>query len=178
MGNVFRCVACSFWLSVYSRQRRAVKQSLNCRPRPLQCPDLHHRTNRLLAVIRPRKVVGIDRVLTRAHAPPLRRPGLDLAQTLRETIEAAIIVSVLLGLVESLVHDKAATSEKDAVDALGEDEKKKIIKRMRLQIWAGAIIGTPTRKQFLGYPGSSPLTLSSLRTCRPVYCLVHWSRVC
>ncbi|GAA5863834.1 hypothetical protein JCM3774_001172 [Rhodotorula dairenensis] len=61
--------------------------------------------------------------------------------TLRETIEAAIIVSVLLGLVESLVHDKAADAEKDAVDRLGEDEKKKIIKRMRLQIWAGAIIG-------------------------------------
>ncbi|GAA5976211.1 hypothetical protein JCM10908_005418 [Rhodotorula pacifica] len=61
--------------------------------------------------------------------------------TLRETIEAAIIVSVLLGLVESLVHDKAASSEIDAVEQLGDDEKKKIIRRMRMQIWAGAIIG-------------------------------------
>ncbi|GAA5950946.1 hypothetical protein JCM8115_005014 [Rhodotorula mucilaginosa] len=61
--------------------------------------------------------------------------------TLRETIEAAIIVSVLLGLVESLVHDKAANAEKDAVERLGDDEKKKIIRRMRMQIWAGAIVG-------------------------------------
>lgn len=70
------------------------------------------------------------------------------AQTLRETIEAAIIVSVLLGLVESLVHDKAANAEKDAVERLGDDEKKKIIRRMRMQIWAGAIVGKSTRAHF------------------------------
>ncbi|GAA6014600.1 hypothetical protein JCM8202_001595 [Rhodotorula sphaerocarpa] len=61
--------------------------------------------------------------------------------TLRETIEAAIIVSVLLGLVESLVHDKAANAENDAVERLDEAEKRKVVRRMRLQIWAGAIIG-------------------------------------
>lgn len=70
-------------------------------------------------------------------------PDLNCVQTLRETIEAAIIVSVLLGLVESLVHDKAASAENDAVERLDEAEKRKVVRRMRLQIWAGAIIGEP-----------------------------------
>lgn len=43
------------------------------------------------------------------------------------------------------MHDKAANAEKDAVERLGDDEKKKIIRRMRMQIWAGAIVGKSTR---------------------------------
>ncbi|GAA5914293.1 hypothetical protein JCM5296_007236 [Sporobolomyces johnsonii] len=61
--------------------------------------------------------------------------------TLRETIEAAIIVSVLLGLVESLVTDKSADTALDALDRLDDTEKKRIIRRMRVQIWAGALVG-------------------------------------
>ncbi|GAA5833546.1 hypothetical protein JCM5353_007957 [Sporobolomyces roseus] len=61
--------------------------------------------------------------------------------TLRETIEAAIIVSVLLGLVESLVTDKAADAGDDAVGKLDENERKRIIKRMRMMIWGGALTG-------------------------------------
>ncbi|GAA5852724.1 hypothetical protein JCM8547_002604 [Rhodosporidiobolus lusitaniae] len=60
--------------------------------------------------------------------------------TLRETIEAAIIVSVLLGLVESLVNDKA-TNSNDIVEKLDPAEKKRVIRRMRLMIWAGALVG-------------------------------------
>ncbi|GAA5824926.1 hypothetical protein JCM3770_002295 [Rhodotorula araucariae] len=60
--------------------------------------------------------------------------------TLRETIEAAIIISVLLGLVESLVHDKSPDNN-DVVDSLDAAERKKLIRRMRLQIWAGALLG-------------------------------------
>ncbi|GAA5851025.1 hypothetical protein JCM9279_005263 [Rhodotorula babjevae] len=60
--------------------------------------------------------------------------------TLRETIEAAIIISVLLGLVESLVHDKPADGD-DVVEKLDADERKRLIRRMRLQIWAGALAG-------------------------------------
>ncbi|GAA5945372.1 uncharacterized protein JCM15063_002325 [Sporobolomyces koalae] len=62
--------------------------------------------------------------------------------TLRETIEAAIIVSVLLGLVESLVTEKSAAAvADDAVGKLDENEKKRIIKRMRWMIWGGALTG-------------------------------------
>ncbi|GAA5899901.1 hypothetical protein JCM8208_005537 [Rhodotorula glutinis] len=60
--------------------------------------------------------------------------------TLRETIEAAIIISVLLGLVESLVHDKPADGD-DVVEKLDAAERKRLIRRMRLQIWAGALAG-------------------------------------
>ncbi|GAA6001997.1 hypothetical protein JCM10207_003030 [Rhodosporidiobolus poonsookiae] len=60
--------------------------------------------------------------------------------TLRETIEAAIIVSVLLGLVESLVADKA-TDSNDVVEKLDPAEKKRIVRKMRLTIWAGALVG-------------------------------------
>ncbi|GAA5992726.1 hypothetical protein JCM11641_004867 [Rhodosporidiobolus odoratus] len=60
--------------------------------------------------------------------------------TLRETIEAAIIVSVLLGLVESLVSDKT-TDSNDVVEKLDPQEKKRVIRRMRLMIWAGALLG-------------------------------------
>ncbi|GAA6031772.1 hypothetical protein JCM8097_001981 [Rhodosporidiobolus ruineniae] len=60
--------------------------------------------------------------------------------TLRETIEAAIIVSVLLGLVESLVADKT-TDNNDVVEKLDPAEKKRVIRRMRIMIWAGALLG-------------------------------------
>lgn len=62
-------------------------------------------------------------------------------KTLRETIEAAIIVSVLLGLVESLVTDKAEKAAvEDVVNELDETEKKRIIKRMRWMIWGGELV--------------------------------------
>ncbi|GAA6030973.1 hypothetical protein JCM8097_008963 [Rhodosporidiobolus ruineniae] len=62
--------------------------------------------------------------------------------TLRETIEAAIIVSVLLGLVESLVADDERKDRKDdAVEQLEPAEKKRIVRRMRFMIWAGALLG-------------------------------------
>ncbi|GAA6002366.1 uncharacterized protein JCM10292_006623 [Rhodotorula paludigena] len=60
--------------------------------------------------------------------------------TLRETIEAAIIISVLLGLVESLVKDTTDDSN-DAVSKLDPQERKRLIRRMRIQIWAGALLG-------------------------------------
>lgn len=80
----------------------------------------------------------------------------------RETLEAAIIVSVLLGLVEQIVHeDKAlrpvAAAEKpegdrDSADALAEQpelestedaglRKKRFLRRMRWQIFAGSFVG-------------------------------------
>ncbi|KAM0788269.1 hypothetical protein ACM66B_001418 [Microbotryomycetes sp. NB124-2] len=57
----------------------------------------------------------------------------------RETIEAAIIVAVLLGLVESLV-DKPAGDDSTAVEK-DPEVKRKLVRRMRLQIWAGALTG-------------------------------------
>ncbi|BGP14689.1 high-affinity iron permease [Rhodosporidiobolus nylandii] len=60
--------------------------------------------------------------------------------TLRETIEAAIIISVLLGLVESLVAD-STTDHNDVVEQLDPQEKKRVVRRMRLMIWAGALLG-------------------------------------
>ncbi|SGY46762.1 BQ5605_C001g00468 [Microbotryum silenes-dioicae] len=56
----------------------------------------------------------------------------------REVIEAAIIISVLLGLVESLV-DKPV-NEGDSLDR-DEAVKKRLVRRMRIQIWAGAAVG-------------------------------------
>lgn len=57
----------------------------------------------------------------------------------RETIEAAIIVAVLLGLVESLV-DKPAGDDATAVEK-DPETKKRLVRRMRMQIWAGALTG-------------------------------------
>ncbi|GAA6051076.1 hypothetical protein NBRC10513_000944 [Rhodotorula toruloides] len=61
--------------------------------------------------------------------------------TLRETIEAAIIISVLLGLVESLVHEHGDEKGADVVDSLEASERRRLIRRMRVQIWAGALVG-------------------------------------
>ncbi|BGP23526.1 high-affinity iron permease [Rhodotorula toruloides] len=61
--------------------------------------------------------------------------------TLRETIEAAIIVSVLLSLVESLVHEHGHEKGVDVVETLEAGEQRRLIRRMRLQIWAGALVG-------------------------------------
>ncbi|KAK4058262.1 high-affinity iron permease [Microbotryomycetes sp. JL221] len=51
----------------------------------------------------------------------------------------AIIVAVLLGLVESLV-DKPVGDDVTAVEKNPQD-KKRLVRRMRLQIWAGALSG-------------------------------------
>lgn len=89
----------------------------------------------------------------------------------RETLEAAIIVSVLLGLVEQIVHEdsptsatttvagnisekpEGSTSDKDNNDAVLAEEpvleseedsafrKKRFIRRMRWQIFAGSFLG-------------------------------------
>ena len=81
----------------------------------------------------------------------------------RETLEAAIIVSVLLGLVEQIVHDDGLTPlpNVEKVDNSSSDKnsgelaeqpvlednlddaarKRRFIRRMRWQIFAGSIIG-------------------------------------
>ncbi|KAK4701952.1 high-affinity iron transporter, partial [Phenoliferia sp. Uapishka_3] len=62
---------------------------------------------------------------------------------LRETIEAAIIVSVLLGLVESLVARSTSTPE--GVEEEDEEtraaRKKFLVRKLRIQIWAGTAAG-------------------------------------
>ncbi|KAM0748648.1 iron permease FTR1 [Meredithblackwellia eburnea MCA 4105] len=70
---------------------------------------------------------------------------------LRETIEAAIIVSVLLGLVENLVtkeHESRDVSfvddkrvEDEETQADRDQRKKYLLRRMRIQIWAGTGVG-------------------------------------
>ncbi|CED82573.1 Iron permease FTR1 [Phaffia rhodozyma] len=56
----------------------------------------------------------------------------------RETIEAGIVISVLLSFVEQLVYG----SKFDAVDAADEERQVKgMIRRMRTQIWFGAFSG-------------------------------------
>ncbi|KAI5453241.1 high-affinity iron permease [Naganishia albida] len=75
----------------------------------------------------------------------------------RETIEAAIIISVLLSFVEQLMTSGRLTSprpaedkdgvttvqtvETDDADIGGADKLKRIIRRMRIQIWAGTFVG-------------------------------------
>lgn len=60
----------------------------------------------------------------------------------RETIEAAIIVSVLLSFVEQLMTSGQLPASQTEADADAENTRvKRIIKRMRLQIWAGAASG-------------------------------------
>lgn len=75
----------------------------------------------------------------------------------RETLEAAIIVSVLLGLVEQIVHEDNSRSLSRTTDA---DEKgsethpspalnnqdgvarsRQLIRKMRIQIAAGSVLG-------------------------------------
>ena len=73
-----------------------------------------------------------------------------------ETIEAAIIVSVLLSFVEQLMltgHITESTRNTDSPNGSSQheaspdqeqadlDNRKTIIKRMRIQIWAGTIAG-------------------------------------
>ncbi|KAA1476162.1 Ftr1 protein [Dentipellis sp. KUC8613] len=84
----------------------------------------------------------------------------------RETLEAAIIISVLLGLVEQIVHDdsggalppmqaggngstdeksegdnKSDSVEPELIDADDARRKKRLIRKMRIQIFAGSAIG-------------------------------------
>ncbi|WRT64504.1 uncharacterized protein IL334_001436 [Kwoniella shivajii] len=65
----------------------------------------------------------------------------------RETIEAAIIVSVLLSFVEQLMLTGKLNNSSPSIDdaQIGStddvDKRKKLIKRMRIQIWAGTITG-------------------------------------
>ncbi|KAJ7698669.1 iron permease FTR1/Fip1/EfeU [Mycena rosella] len=76
----------------------------------------------------------------------------------RETLEAAIIVSVLLGLAEQIVHEDPArfgqrgaiggsngsSDDKDEVASDPEDDsahRRKLIRKLRLQIFAGAGLG-------------------------------------
>ncbi|KAJ7033165.1 iron permease FTR1 [Mycena alexandri] len=76
----------------------------------------------------------------------------------RETLEAAIIVSVLLGLAEQIVHEdparfgqrgaiagsSASSDSKDEVTSDPEDDpahRRKLIRKLRIQIFAGAGLG-------------------------------------
>ncbi|KAJ9107945.1 hypothetical protein QFC19_002688 [Naganishia cerealis] len=79
----------------------------------------------------------------------------------RETIEAAIIISVLLSFVEQLMTSGKLTSKDQPVSTVdkgetppsttistldsdetgGVDKLKRIIRRMRIQIWAGTLVG-------------------------------------
>ncbi|KIR43281.1 high-affinity iron transporter [Cryptococcus deuterogattii 99/473] len=63
----------------------------------------------------------------------------------RETIEAAIIVSVLLSFVEQLMVSGGLENEGAQVERLSEEEEikktKRILRRMRIQIWAGTLTG-------------------------------------
>lgn len=81
----------------------------------------------------------------------------------RETLEAAIIVSVLLGLVEQLVHEdpklttgnptpgtpeekrEGSTEDANQPELLSQEDKdlraKRLIKKLRIQIFAGSILG-------------------------------------
>ncbi|PPQ73714.1 hypothetical protein CVT26_010845 [Gymnopilus dilepis] len=75
----------------------------------------------------------------------------------RETIEAAIIVSVLLGLAEQIVHDDPGRASQTTTETVGDDEKsasgssdpsaedaiskKRLIRKLRIQIFSGAILG-------------------------------------
>nr|ODN96639.1 high-affinity iron permease CaFTR1 [Cryptococcus depauperatus CBS 7855] len=60
----------------------------------------------------------------------------------RETIEAAIIVSVLLSFVEQLMSEgRLPAGEENVSGQEGDRKRAKLIKRMRLQIWAGTLVG-------------------------------------
>lgn len=63
--------------------------------------------------------------------------------TFRETLEASIIISVLLSLVESL-FDSTDSPQQTLVEGEGEDQatrRNRLVRRMKLQIWAGAGAG-------------------------------------
>ncbi|KAI5475027.1 iron permease FTR1 [Pseudohyphozyma bogoriensis] len=61
---------------------------------------------------------------------------------LRETIEAAIIVSVLLSLVENLIDRNDALKGPEGEGAEdGEARRKRVVRSMRVQIWAGTLVG-------------------------------------
>jgi high-affinity iron transporter len=66
---------------------------------------------------------------------------------LRETIEAGIIVSILLSFVEQLVNaggDSATTTESSALEKTDGEEhltKKQLLSKLRKQIWLGAGVG-------------------------------------
>jgi high-affinity iron transporter len=78
----------------------------------------------------------------------LRSPSpLSTNPPLGETIEAAIIISVLLSFVEQLMTTGRLSPRESESEAFGADEEyhnqrvKKIIRRMRIQIWAGTFVG-------------------------------------
>ena len=60
----------------------------------------------------------------------------------RETLEAALIVSVLLGLVKQIVHDDknplpSSVDEKQLAEEDGNDatRKRRLLRKLRLQVW-------------------------------------------
>lgn len=78
----------------------------------------------------------------------------ELADNLGETIEAAIIVGVLLSFVEQLMTTGRRSQPTDSQEStqvdlqhgatIDEEERKrtaKLLKRMRIQIWAGTLAG-------------------------------------
>lgn len=75
------------------------------------------------------------------------------AQVFRETLEAAIILSVLLGIVDQLIYKNAvaapvATTTDGADKREGSDVEsapvgweKRLVRKLRIQIFAGALLG-------------------------------------
>ncbi|TEB29986.1 Ftr1 protein [Coprinellus micaceus] len=73
----------------------------------------------------------------------------------RETLEAAIVISVLLGLAEQIVHEtvppspasvahehqEGAENEKNERSESNPDEQRLLIRKLRIQIFAGAALG-------------------------------------
>lgn len=67
----------------------------------------------------------------------------------RETIEAGIIVSVLLAFVEQLVTTGTLSTTSSTINGQistqekSDDDKRmaKLLRRMRIQVWAGAVAG-------------------------------------
>lgn len=78
------------------------------------------------------------------HTAPHTQNNISLTST-GETIEAAIIVSVLLSFVEQLMTTGRLSPRESATgfdnDANHNARVKNIVKRMRIQIWAGTITG-------------------------------------
>lgn len=127
MGNVFRSVFLPS-LRSSSSPPLILSSSPPLSP-PAQCPDLFHRTPSFSRCCPSKHFTD-----QRPHHPFL------ISQLLRETIEAAIIISVLLGLVESLFDDKKNEVEGEGLK-IEPEEKKRLIRKMRLMVWGGALTG-------------------------------------
>lgn len=60
---------------------------------------------------------------------------------LRETIELAIIISVLLAFVTKSLNPPTSDSETSVIDHLTKESNRTLLQKLRLQIWAGGLAG-------------------------------------